>query len=142
MDAFIRGLTDQVSMLRWRLSMERAMKMDRLSEKLAKAAGVAARQNAKIEARADALIAREDEIEKHTEKVFVQHEAVLDGQDKGLDKLEASLRLLSNGAPLGASTASPVGLQPGHVSADPAVLRPDGTITAPEARPANWNFDR
>ena len=70
--------------------------MDRLAEKLARAGGVVARQTAKIEARADSLIAREDAIEARTEEVFNPHESILARTEKGLDGLEDKLRLLSN----------------------------------------------
>ena len=49
----ISGLTERV------IAYRGEMEMDRLSEKLATAAGAATRLSAKIEARADALIARE-----------------------------------------------------------------------------------
>lgn len=71
--------------------------MSRLTEKLALAASVAPRQAAKIEARADALIAREAGLEKRTDDVFLPHEQVLDTAEGGLDKLDASLKLMSNG---------------------------------------------
>jgi hypothetical protein len=80
--------------------------MSRLAEKLAKAAGVAGRQSAKIEARADLLIAREAEIERRTDEAFVPHEAVLDDAGAGLDALEAKLRLMSN-SPLETSGQPP-----------------------------------
>lgn len=86
--------------------------MSRLSEKLAKAAGVAQRQTVKIEARADSLIAREEAIEAKTHQAFAPHEAILNDAEKGLDEVEASLRLLSNGAPLEPSTDSPASPQP------------------------------
>lgn len=70
--------------------------MDRLSEKLKAASAVVGRQTAKIEARADALIAREAAIEAKTDKAFSPHEAVLDDAAKGLDALERQLALLSN----------------------------------------------
>lgn len=79
--------------------------MDRLAEKLARAGGVVARQTAKIEARADSLIAREEAIEARTEEVFNPHESILASAEKGLDGLEDKLRLLSN-APLPVSGGS------------------------------------
>jgi hypothetical protein len=80
--------------------------MDRLSEKLAKAAGVAGRISSKIEARADILIAREGDLEKRTEQVFSPHEGILADAEKGLDAVERQLALLSND-PLGSSGGSP-----------------------------------
>lgn len=82
------------------------MGIDRLTEKLERASGVVGRQTTKIEARADAIIAREDAIEKRTEQVFTPHEAMLSAAEKGLDGLDAKLRLLSND-PLEGSTGSP-----------------------------------
>ncbi len=82
------------------------LKMDRLSEKLKAAGAVVGRQTAKIEARADALIAREAEIEARTDKAFSPHEAVLDDAGRGLDDLERKLALLSND-PLDGSGSSP-----------------------------------
>src|SRR5216683_4518363 len=70
--------------------------MSRLSDKLAQAAGVAKRQTEKIEARADAMIAREASIEARTDKAFSPHEMVLDSHEKELDKVEDALRQLSN----------------------------------------------
>jgi hypothetical protein len=49
------------------------IEMSRLSEKLAAAAAVAPRQAAKIEARADRIIAMEPEIERQTDDAFVPH---------------------------------------------------------------------
>lgn len=117
----ISGLTNRVLAFRLvRLIENGDIEMNRLQEKLAKAAGVVQRQSAKIEARADALIAREEDIERQTDEAFAPHEKLLDVQQKGLDDLEASLRLLSNGAPLEPSTDSPAALQPAP-SASPEV---------------------
>lgn len=96
-------LTDGIAALRVVYGLiKRGTDMDRLSEKLAKAAGVVERQTQKIEARADALIAREGDIEKRTDAAFVPHETILGSAEQGLDALEARLRLLSN-APLESS---------------------------------------
>jgi hypothetical protein len=86
--------------------------MDRLAEKFAKAAGVVGRQNTKIEARLDRLIAREPAIEQKTDQTFVPLETAVDGLEHGLDTLDASLRLLSNGAPLDSPSASPASPPP------------------------------
>src|SRR4051812_48329990 len=86
--------------------------MDRLSEKLTRAAGVAGRISSKIEARADTLIAREGDLEKRTEQVFSPHEGILADAEKGLDAVERQLALLSND-PLASSGGSPeVGQEP------------------------------
>ena len=73
--------------------------MDRLKEKLAKAAGVAKRATDAIEADADRLIAREDEITSKRENAFKPHHAVLDSRSRELDQLEDALKILDNGAP-------------------------------------------
>lgn len=73
---------------------------NRLTEKLKAASGVAARASADIEARADHLISRESEIRKKSERAFAPHHAHLDEASKGLDDLEAQLKLLSNESPL------------------------------------------
>lgn len=77
--------------------------MSRLGEKLAKAAGVAGRQTSKIEARADAIIARETVIEQRTDQVFAPHEALLTEAEKGLDDVERQLALVTNSDPLASS---------------------------------------
>lgn len=80
--------------------------MDRLSEKLSRAAGVVGRVTAKLEERADLVIAREDEIDKRGERLFSAKHAVLDSADAGLDTIESKLALLSND-PLESSGSSP-----------------------------------
>ena len=79
--------------------------MSRLSEKLARAGGVAKRLSDTIEARADALIARETELERRTEAVFSPHESILQEAESGLDAVERDLALMSND-PLQPSGAS------------------------------------
>lgn len=74
----------------------RTVALERLTEKLKTASGVAARATAAIEARADALIAREAVIQRRTDDVFAPHEHVLATAERGLDEAEAALRLLSN----------------------------------------------
>lgn len=73
--------------------------IDRLKEKLAKAAGVGGRVAAKIEAKADALIGREDELINKAEHAFAGHEAIADAANTELDTIEAALSQLSNGGP-------------------------------------------
>lgn len=68
----------------------------RLAEKLKLAGGVVARQHKKIEDRADAIIAREADIERKTDQAFSPHESMLDAAEKGLDALEHQLAGLSN----------------------------------------------
>ena len=80
-----------------RLLRKKGLTVSRLSEKLKLAAAVAPRQAVKIEARADAIIAREAHLQKKTDDVFSPHEAILTEAESGLDTLDASLRLMSNG---------------------------------------------
>jgi hypothetical protein len=83
--------------------------MDRITEKLKRASGVAQRAAASIESEADKLIAREDAIAAKTAQAFAPHHAVLDNRNRELDQLESSLALLSNSDPLGSSgDATPV----------------------------------
>ncbi len=77
----IAGLTARTVARRFTLENERMGKMDRLSEKMAKAAGVVGRISSKIE-------------------------SILDDAEKGLDAVERKLALLSND-PLQASGSSP-----------------------------------
>jgi len=98
--------------------------MERLTEKLSRAAGVVGRATAKLEERADLLIAREESIDKRSARIFEANHAVLDGGDKGLDELESKLALLSND-PLESSGSSPQGVQPASQSAgSPASTEP------------------
>ena len=73
--------------------------IDRLKEKLAKAAGVGGRVAAKIEAKADALIAREGQLDTKADQAFAGHEAIADAANSQLDEVEAALNQLSNGGP-------------------------------------------
>lgn len=110
------------------LELERELRMGRLSDKLKQAGGVAARQTAKIEARADAIIERETAIEDLTDQAFAPHEAILSEAEKGLQDVEASLRLLGNGGPpLEPSSASPAA-----PTAPEAATQPEAPPAAPE----------
>ena len=73
--------------------------IDRLKEKLAKASGVGGRVAAKIEAKADALIARESQLEAKADQAFAGHEAIADQASTELDNIEAALNQLSNRGP-------------------------------------------
>jgi hypothetical protein len=92
---------------------QRSYYMDRITEKLKKASGVAQRAALKIESEADRLIAREDELASKTASAFAPHHAVLDSRNRELDQLETSLQILSNVDPLagsgdvGASASAP-----------------------------------
>lgn len=108
--------------------------MNRLAEKLAKASGVAGRISTKIEARADSLIAREGALEERTEQVFSPHEGILADAEKGLDEVEASLRLMSNGAPLELSSDSPASPPPVR-ALDPGMVI-DGLTVVDHSKPA------
>lgn len=77
--------------------------MDRITEKLKRASGVAQRAALSIESEADKLIAREDQIAAKTRQAFAPHHAVLDNRNRELDQLETSLQILSNADPLAGS---------------------------------------
>lgn len=68
----------------------------RLAEKLKLAGGVVARQHAKIEQRADNIIAEERIVEQMTEDAFAPHEAMLEDARAGLQDLKQQLAGLSN----------------------------------------------
>jgi hypothetical protein len=70
--------------------------MSRLADKLARAAGAAKRATEKIEARADAVIAKEGDLDRKADAAFAPHEAVLTDAEKGLDEVSRALSLLSN----------------------------------------------
>ena len=101
-------------MLAW--STVRAGKMSRLTDKLAAAAAVAPRQAAKIEARADRIIAMEPEIERMSDDSFGPHEAILDEAQHSLDSLKHELAGFAN-APLSVSgDSSPASQQSGSAA--------------------------
>jgi hypothetical protein len=117
--------TCRVIAMRFTLENERRRNMSRLSEKLAAAAAVAPRQAAKIEARAEAIIASESELEAMTDDAFSVHEALLDEARKGVQDLKHELATMSNNPPLEHSTPSPAAV--GAV-AEPK-LYPDSAFT-------------
>jgi hypothetical protein len=104
----IARLADGVAALRTvkgLIERRREMSTQRIADKLKAAGQVTKRVTDNIEQRADALIAREADINKKTEAAFAPHDAILDEHHKGLDELENSLRLLSNDPlPPGASS--------------------------------------
>jgi hypothetical protein len=77
--------------------------MDRVTEKLKQAAGVAARSNASLEAEADRLIAREQMFETRKAEAFAPHHALLDSRHREMDQLEDALKIVSNADPLASS---------------------------------------
>lgn len=77
--------------------------MDRITEKLKRASGVAQRVGKSIEDEADRLIAREDEVAAKTKAAFAPHYAVLDSRARELDQLETALQIVSNADPLAGS---------------------------------------
>jgi hypothetical protein len=101
----LRARTAHIIAYRFQLQNERHRNMSRLSEKLKMASGVVGRQTARIEAKADAIIAREPELEKQTDNAFALHDALLNDAARGLDALERELALVSND-PLGSSGES------------------------------------
>lgn len=80
--------------------------MDRLAEKMARAAEVVPAQTKALETDVDALIARGDAFAARRQKSFAAQHAVLDTGMKGMDVLDGQLALLSNGDPSAASTSS------------------------------------
>jgi hypothetical protein len=92
----LRALTAHVVAYRFQLENERMRAMDRLTEKLLKAGGVVGRLTAKLEAKADAVIARETVLDQKTEHAFDAHHAMLDDAGKALEAFEAKLALVSN----------------------------------------------
>jgi hypothetical protein len=97
----IAGLADRV------VEFRKATVMDRIAEKLNRAAGVAKRATDAIEAAADQLIAREEELTTNRVKAFAPHHEMLDSHNRDLNQLEDALKLISNGIPLDASGSSP-----------------------------------
>ncbi len=79
--------------------------MDRLTEKLKAASGVVLRATKKIEERADAMIAREGDLDQKTQRAFAPHESILSTAESDLQKLEEALGQVTN-APLDHSTGS------------------------------------
>ncbi len=97
-DRLTKAISDRAdSLVIERLLVKKGIPVSRLAEKLSLAAGVAHRQTAKIEARADAIIAREAAIESKTDAAFAPHESLLSEAEKGLADVERSLALLTNG---------------------------------------------
>ena len=92
----IRRITSHIVAYRFQLENERRSNMSRLSEKLKAASQVVGRQTARIEAKADAIIAREPELEKQTDNAFALHDALLNDAARGLDALERELATVSN----------------------------------------------
>lgn len=80
--------------------------MDRLTEKLNRAAGAAKRVGDRLEARADKLIAREEAAAHREDEVFNPHEQRFEAAEKGMDSVERALGQMSNGDPLDESLPS------------------------------------
>ena len=102
----LRRITAHVIAYRFQLESERHDQMNRMLEKLTMASEVAPRQAAKIEARADKIIARESKIEHATDLAFTPHEMLLDQAEAGLDAVEHALATMSNNPPLDDSGTS------------------------------------
>jgi len=83
--------------------------MSRLSDKLAAAAAVAPRQAAKLEARADKIIAMEPALEKEADDAFGPHEALLAEAEASIHDVKHQLAGFANGNPSPASTDSQAG---------------------------------
>lgn len=86
-----------------RLALKKGLSVDRLKEKLTRAAGIAPRATANIESEADRLIEREAEIAQKTKSAFAPHHALLDSHARDLDQLEDALQIVSNVDPLQSS---------------------------------------
>jgi exonuclease VII small subunit len=86
-----------------RLLEQGDLNLDRVTEKLLKARGVAARANASLEAEADRLIAREDAFEKRKVEAFAPHHALLDARHREMDQVEDALKIVGNADPLDGS---------------------------------------
>jgi hypothetical protein len=136
-DCQLQRRTAHIVAYRFTLENER-MPVSRLSEKLKQASGVVGRQTARIEAKADAIIAREPELEKQTDSAFALHDALLNDAARGLDALERELATVSNN-PLGSSGGSQdgdgaktdrVALGPHPDQASPEVELPAPTFRA------------
>lgn len=99
--SFFEQLEDRLNLAVYDVKQEYLMAtpIDRLKDKLARASGVGGRVAAKIEAKADALLAREDELHAKTEQAFAGHEAIADHASTELDAIEDALNQLSNGGP-------------------------------------------
>jgi len=72
---------------------------DRLKDKLARVGGLANKLTAKIESKADALLAKGDALDAKTDETFAKHEAVAETVDGQLNDLDHALNQLSNGSP-------------------------------------------
>lgn len=106
--------------------------MDRVSEKLKRAAGVAARSNASLEMEADKLIAREQKFEERKVAAFAPHFKLLDSRHREMDQLEDSLKIVGNADPLESSGDSS-GVDTEFAPTHPAIE----LKTEPEVAPAN-----
>lgn len=100
-------LRDRVRVYRVVDRMMKERELSRLTEKLALAAAVAPKHAARIEARADKIIAVDPEMGRLTDEAFQPHEALLDEAQKGLDDLKHQLATMSNMPPLSVSDDSP-----------------------------------
>lgn len=85
-------------------AIEEERRVDRITEKLKQASGVAQRLAGSLESEADKLIAREAELTLRTQAAFKPHHAVLDARKRELDQLEDALQIISNADPLGGSS--------------------------------------
>lgn len=95
----IADATDHAIAGRVILQTARQIGMERLKEKLAKAAGVAPRLTVAIEKDADDLIARETEMMARKNKAFAGHNEILDSHKRDLNQLEDALKVVENGVP-------------------------------------------
>jgi hypothetical protein len=106
------GLTERI--ITYRFLRFGGTDVERLREKLRKAAGVAARVTRAIEADADSLIAREETLTTARLKAFKPHVDMLDAHQRDLDQLEDALKVISNDPLSDTATGSPAVGQPGN----------------------------
>lgn len=96
----VADAADRITAARIVHQMVREGNLERLKEKLARAASVAAKATVSIEAEADSLIAREAQIAQRAQKAFAPHHALLDAHARDLDQLEDALKVIANTDPL------------------------------------------
>jgi len=90
-----------------RLLKKKGLNVSRIMDKVTQASAVAQRVTSRIEARADAIIAREPGLDKRTDDAFSPHDAILNDAENTLLVAERALGQMSNGGdPLHESNGS------------------------------------
>lgn len=80
--------------------------VEKLKAKLAAASNVVPQVTQHLEAHADRILSRGEDIMNRSDKVCAPHEAMLDETDHGLDDLDAMLQVMGNGPPLPSGESS------------------------------------